>query len=119
VGVQQIQLRTEGRENGGLGTVALKSGVLLSLQMSEARILIRLLRMYFPQNREFDSALSKLQKPLDLDGQILTLFNVSIPCNSIKYIYTRTFFNTFVVGVNDRYSSNLILVVSNVSRLKI
>jgi hypothetical protein len=57
-GVQQVQLETEGRENGDLGAVAPYSGVLLSLQTSETRILIRLLRMYFPRNREFGSALS-------------------------------------------------------------
>jgi hypothetical protein len=64
-GVQQIQLRTEGRENwdlGDLGAVAPYSGVPLCLQMSEAHILIRLLRMYFPRNWEFGSALSKLRK---------------------------------------------------------
>jgi hypothetical protein len=60
-GVQQIQLRTEGRENGDLGAVAPHSGVLLNLQMSETRILIRLLWMYFPQNWEFGAALSELQ----------------------------------------------------------
>jgi hypothetical protein len=60
-GVQQIQLRTESRENGDLGAVAPYSGVLLSLQVCETRILIRLLRMYFPRNREFGSALSKLR----------------------------------------------------------
>jgi hypothetical protein len=37
------------------------SGVPLNLQMSENRILIRLLQMYFPRNWEFGSALSKLQ----------------------------------------------------------
>jgi hypothetical protein len=31
------------------------------LQMSETRTLIRLLRMYFPRNWEFGSALSKLR----------------------------------------------------------
>jgi hypothetical protein len=56
VGVQQIKLRTEGRENGDLGAVAPYSGVPLDLQMSENCILIRLLRMYFPQNWEFVSA---------------------------------------------------------------
>jgi hypothetical protein len=59
-GVQQIQLRTEGRENGDLGVVVPYSGVPLNLQMNETRILIRLLQMYFPRNREFGSALSKL-----------------------------------------------------------
>jgi hypothetical protein len=54
---QQIQLRTEGRENGYLGAVAPLSGVPLNLQMSENRILIRLLRIYFPRNWEFGSAL--------------------------------------------------------------
>jgi hypothetical protein len=58
---QQIQLRTEGRENGHLGVVAPWSGVLLNLQMGETRILIRLLLMYFPWNWEFGSAFSKLQ----------------------------------------------------------
>jgi hypothetical protein len=48
-GVQQIQLRTEGRENGDLGAVAPYSGVPLSLQMSDTCILIALLWMYFPQ----------------------------------------------------------------------
>jgi hypothetical protein len=41
-GVQQIQLRTEGRENGDLGVVAPKLRVPLNFQMSETRILIRL-----------------------------------------------------------------------------
>jgi hypothetical protein len=49
-GVQQIQLRIEGRENGDLGAVAPQSGVPLNLQMSETRILIRLLWIYFPRN---------------------------------------------------------------------
>jgi hypothetical protein len=52
-GVQPIQLRTQGRENGDLRAVAPYSGILLNLQMSETRILIRLLRMYFPRNWEF------------------------------------------------------------------
>jgi hypothetical protein len=60
-GVKQIQLRTEGRENGDLGAVAPYSGVPLNLQMSETRILIRLLRMYFPRDWEFDSAFSKFR----------------------------------------------------------
>jgi hypothetical protein len=60
-GCQQIQLRTEGKENGDLGAVPPLSGVLLNLQMSEIRILIRLLRVYFPRNWEFGSALSKLR----------------------------------------------------------
>jgi hypothetical protein len=37
------------------------SGVPLNLQMSETRILVRLLRMYFPRNWEFGSSLSKVQ----------------------------------------------------------
>jgi hypothetical protein len=59
--VQQIQLRTDDRKNGDLVAVAPKSGVPLSLQMIETRILITLLRMYIPWNREFGSALSKLR----------------------------------------------------------
>jgi hypothetical protein len=51
----------EGRENGDLGAVAPSQGVPLNLQMSETRILFRLLQMYFPRNREFGSALSKLR----------------------------------------------------------
>jgi hypothetical protein len=47
--VQQIQLRTGGRENGDLGAVAPYSGVPLSFKISETCILIRLLRMYFPR----------------------------------------------------------------------
>jgi hypothetical protein len=58
-GGQKIQLRREGRENGDLGAVFPASGVPLNLQMSETRFLIRLLRMYFPPNWEFFSALSK------------------------------------------------------------
>jgi hypothetical protein len=46
--------------NGDLGAVAPQSGVPLNFQMSETRILIRLLRIYFPRNWEFGSALSKL-----------------------------------------------------------
>jgi hypothetical protein len=60
-GFQQIQWRIEGRENGDLGAVAPESGVPLNLQMSETRILIKLLRMYFPRNLEFGSALSILR----------------------------------------------------------
>jgi hypothetical protein len=60
-GVQQIQLRTGGRENEDLGAVAPSSGVPLNLQMSQTGILIRLLRIYFPRNWEFGSALSKLR----------------------------------------------------------
>jgi hypothetical protein len=45
-GFQQIQLRTEGRENGNLGAVAPWSEVPLNLQMGETRIVIRLLRMH-------------------------------------------------------------------------
>jgi hypothetical protein len=60
-GVQQIQLRTEDRVNGDLGAVTPYSGVPLNLQMSETRILIRLLQMYSPRNRKFGSALSKLR----------------------------------------------------------
>jgi hypothetical protein len=51
----------EAREYGDLGAVAPYSGVPLNLQMSETLILIRLLRIYFPLNREFGSALSKLR----------------------------------------------------------
>jgi hypothetical protein len=40
----------EGRENGDVGVVAPKSGVPLHFQMSETRVLIKLLRMYFPRN---------------------------------------------------------------------
>jgi hypothetical protein len=60
-GVQQIQLETvggqrEGRSGGGSPLIK----VPLNLQMSETRILISLLQMYFPRNRKFGSALSKL-----------------------------------------------------------
>jgi hypothetical protein len=47
VGIQQIQLRTEGRENGDLLAVAPLSGGPFSLQMSDTVILIRLLQIYF------------------------------------------------------------------------
>jgi hypothetical protein len=60
-GGQQIQLRTEGRENGVLDEVAPYSGVPLNLQMTKTRILIRLLRIYFPRNWEFGAALPKLR----------------------------------------------------------
>jgi hypothetical protein len=58
---QQIQLKTEGRENGDMGAVAPRSRVPLNLQMNETHILIWLLQMYMPRNWEFSSALSKLQ----------------------------------------------------------
>jgi hypothetical protein len=60
-GVQQIQMRTEGSENGDLEAVASLVRVPLNLQMSEIRILIRLLRMYFPWNWEFGLASLKLR----------------------------------------------------------
>jgi hypothetical protein len=46
VGVQQIRLRADGRENGDLRAVVPLSGAPLNLQMSETRILIGLLRMF-------------------------------------------------------------------------
>jgi hypothetical protein len=52
LGVQQIQLRIESRENGDLGAVAPYSGVPLNFQTNETHILIRLLRMYIPWNWE-------------------------------------------------------------------
>jgi hypothetical protein len=55
-GVQQIQLRTKGRDNRDLGAVALWLRVPINLQMSKTRILIRLLRIYFPRISEFGSA---------------------------------------------------------------
>jgi hypothetical protein len=48
-------------ENGDQGAVIPKSGVPLTLQMSETHILIRMLWMYFPRNWEFGPALSKLR----------------------------------------------------------
>jgi hypothetical protein len=47
-GVQQIRLRTEGRENGDLGAGS---------PLVRGTALIRLLRMYVPLNREFGLAL--------------------------------------------------------------
>jgi hypothetical protein len=58
-GFNKFSLGTEGRE-WGLGAVTPLSGVLLYLQMCETHF-IRLLRIYFLQNWEFGSALSKLQ----------------------------------------------------------
>jgi hypothetical protein len=46
----------EYREKGIWLAIAPQSGVPLILQMHETRILIRLLRMYFPRNWEFGSA---------------------------------------------------------------
>src|SRR5215510_10769420 len=54
--VQQIQLRTDGRENGNLGDGAPKSGVPLTLQNSETRILIKMSRI-----SKFGSPLSKIR----------------------------------------------------------
>jgi hypothetical protein len=48
------------KERGSLGGTPY-SGFWLNLQMSKIRILIRLLRMYFPRNWEFVSAPSKLR----------------------------------------------------------
>jgi hypothetical protein len=63
-GVQKIQSRTEGRENGDLGAVTPWSGVQLNLQMSETRILIRLLRIYFPHITEFRGGFNPPPPPL-------------------------------------------------------
>jgi hypothetical protein len=60
-GGSKIQLRNEGRENGDLGAVAPYSGVPLNLKMSGTRILIRLLRMYFPRDLEFGLVFSKFR----------------------------------------------------------
>jgi hypothetical protein len=60
-GVQQIQFRIEGSENGTLGAVAPLSGVPLNLQMNETRILIWLFRLYIPWNWKFGSDLAKLR----------------------------------------------------------
>jgi hypothetical protein len=47
-GVQQIQLRTEGRENGDLRAVAPSQGFHSIWKMSEICIQIGLLQIYFP-----------------------------------------------------------------------
>jgi hypothetical protein len=60
-GVQQIQLKTEGREDGDRGELARWSGVPLNLQMNETCVVIMLLWMCIPWNREFGTALSKRQ----------------------------------------------------------
>jgi hypothetical protein len=60
-GVQQNQVRIEGRENEDMGAVAPYSGFPFNLQMNETRILIRLLRMYIPRNWEFGSTLAKFR----------------------------------------------------------
>jgi hypothetical protein len=49
------------REWGSGGGSPLVKRVPLFLQMNETHILIRLLQMYIPQNREFGSALAKLR----------------------------------------------------------
>jgi hypothetical protein len=64
-GVQQIQLRTQDRENGDRWAVVPLSNVLLNLQMSDTRSHIRLLWINFLCCWEFDSVLSKLR---DLGG---------------------------------------------------
>jgi hypothetical protein len=48
-------------ENEDLEAVAHQSGVPLNLQMSETRILVRLLWINFPRNWEFSSALSNFR----------------------------------------------------------
>jgi hypothetical protein len=58
-------LRTEGRENGEMGSVAPKSGVPLNLQRSEPRILIRLLRMFFTAELGIQISFGK---PSELSG---------------------------------------------------
>jgi hypothetical protein len=77
-----------GQRERGLGAVAPLSGVPFKMQMSETRIPVRLLWMYFPRNWEFGSALSKLQNfggvwtpppPLDTPLESLT---VHIVCDT-------------------------------------
>jgi hypothetical protein len=61
-GFQQIQLRTEGRENGDLGgggSPLVRSSNQFAIELNTD--FFRLLRMYFPRNWEFGSALSKLR----------------------------------------------------------
>jgi hypothetical protein len=92
--VQQIHLRTEGRENADLGAVVPSQGF-RSMQMGETRILIGLLGMYFPQNWEFSSAVSKLRNfggglnPLTTLGPLLGLF-VDLKFNKGKYMVPMT-----------------------------
>jgi hypothetical protein len=56
-----------GQRERGLGVVDPQSGVPLYLQMSETRILIRLLRMHFPRNCEFGLSFAPLGTPLVSD----------------------------------------------------
>jgi hypothetical protein len=67
-GGSKNSVEDRGQRERGLGTVAPWSGVPLYLEMSETRIIIRLLRIYFPRNWEFDSALSKLRYATGLHG---------------------------------------------------
>jgi hypothetical protein len=59
-GVSTNSIEDRGQREREFGGLAPYSGVPLNLQMSETRILIRVLWMYFSRNREFASALSKL-----------------------------------------------------------
>jgi hypothetical protein len=59
-GCSTNSVEDRGQTEWGSGGDSALPGVPLNLQMSETRILIRLLRMNFPRNWEFGSALSKL-----------------------------------------------------------
>jgi hypothetical protein len=60
-GVSTNSAEDRGQREQGSGGGSPYSGVPLNSQMNETRNLIRLLLMYFPRNREFGSASSKLR----------------------------------------------------------
>jgi hypothetical protein len=103
-GVQQIRLRTDCRENRDLGAVAPRSVFPLNMQMSKTIFINSLLRMYFPRNWKFGSALSKLRnlgKGEDETRQIKLIVKplvVNILTNnlSIRNYYTKTTILYFV-----------------------
>jgi hypothetical protein len=67
-----------GGGGGGSTNSVEDRGVLLNLQMSETRVLIRLLRMYFPRNWEFGSVLSKPR--YGTDGLVFPMVQIVLRC---------------------------------------
>jgi hypothetical protein len=78
LGVQKIQLRTEGREYIDVGKTGPYSVVPISLYMSETNILIMLFWVYFPGKWEFGSICQKLSNVVSGTNCIITNLSLSL-----------------------------------------
>jgi hypothetical protein len=114
--------RERGSEGGS--TLVRVSAKFSNFQISETRILIRLLRLYFPRNWKFDSALSKFRNfeggrfdqpktPLPPVRHYVTASLVKVVSfTTEREVFTARFFKVTVFCRNKGFTRNLLKSVT-------